>query len=250
MHSALCRQNSSGEYDKIHLDDKWFNIIPTKERICLSAEEKAECKHPKRKVRWKGHAPKVMFLAVTACPRCNENGNCTFDGNDQHVAFCGRDASTMFFKEQAPRHTWAALCVSDKGTILQLCLDKSPTCSNSKWPRDCTAHQQQMAPQMGNPIAHFKETDQPGWKLPTVIHDSSSTWRNNLCSLLMQTCLTQGSLKACGQCVSSQASKQHSGTCWQCIAGMWELQCWQAQPNLAVTSSLHCVRAKSDILYH
>jgi hypothetical protein len=69
LHYASC-------YDEIHLDEKWFYMMPTKQKIYLVEGEEA----PRRKTRHKGHIIKVMFLAAVARPRIDVvNGRCLFD---------------------------------------------------------------------------------------------------------------------------------------------------------------------------
>ena len=66
-------------YDEVHVDEKWFEIAPKKQRMYLSTFEKA-IKKPQRKAQSKRHLPKVMFLTAVARPRFNADGECTFDG--------------------------------------------------------------------------------------------------------------------------------------------------------------------------
>jgi hypothetical protein len=64
----------------VHIDEKWFEIAPNRTRVYLTADEKENNQVPVCKVIHKSHVPKVMFLAATARPRFNDDGECVFDG--------------------------------------------------------------------------------------------------------------------------------------------------------------------------
>jgi hypothetical protein len=64
------------QFNVIHIDEKWFNMMPVKERVYCAHDEEP----PQIKTRHKSHIPKVMFLAAIARPRrhrrqvsCNGN---------------------------------------------------------------------------------------------------------------------------------------------------------------------------------
>jgi hypothetical protein len=65
----------SSHFD-VHLDEKWFFITQTQQKMYLVEGEEG----PERSVRNKAHIIKVMFLCAVARPRFDSNGVCTFDG--------------------------------------------------------------------------------------------------------------------------------------------------------------------------
>ena len=64
----------------VHVDEKWFKLTPNRVRVYLTNDEKENHAVPYRKVIHKSHIPKIMFLAATARPRYDNDGNCVFDG--------------------------------------------------------------------------------------------------------------------------------------------------------------------------
>lgn len=69
--------------DTIHIDEKWFYIITDKQKVYVIPAELSDDEEMKkfyRDVQHKQHLKKMMFLAATARPRFDENGECTFDG--------------------------------------------------------------------------------------------------------------------------------------------------------------------------
>lgn len=63
-------------YNLIYIDEKWFYRTRCNQKYYLANDEE----RPQREVKSKNFIEKVMFLAVVARPRFDENGNCTFDG--------------------------------------------------------------------------------------------------------------------------------------------------------------------------
>ena len=82
---ALSKLNQETGYfssflQDVHVDEKWFELTPNRVRVYLTKEEQENNDVPIRKVAHKSHVQKVMFLAATARPRFDDEGNCTFDG--------------------------------------------------------------------------------------------------------------------------------------------------------------------------
>jgi hypothetical protein len=80
-------------YQSVHVHEKWFFITKEHLRICMSQNEIKQENFIVRRVAHKSHIIKVMFLAATARPCYDAQGNCTFDGKigiwpvtDEHVA--------------------------------------------------------------------------------------------------------------------------------------------------------------------
>lgn len=63
-------------YDRIHVDEKWFNLTQVKSKFYLAAGEEP----PNRSTRHKSHIPKVMFLAAVARPHWDPVENREWDG--------------------------------------------------------------------------------------------------------------------------------------------------------------------------
>lgn len=70
----------SSFFQDVHVDEKWFEVTPNRMRVYVTPGEVFKKQLPTRKVVHKSHVQKVMFLAATARPRYDRNGNCTFDG--------------------------------------------------------------------------------------------------------------------------------------------------------------------------
>jgi hypothetical protein len=74
LHYASCYDKI---HDKIHLDEKWFYMMPKKQNIYLVEGEEVA----RHKTRHKGHIIKVMILAAVARPRFDDvTGESLFDG--------------------------------------------------------------------------------------------------------------------------------------------------------------------------
>ena len=67
-------------YQSVHIDEKWFFMTREQLRIYMSINEIEQDNFIVRRVAHKSHIIKVMFLAATARPRYDAQGNCTFDG--------------------------------------------------------------------------------------------------------------------------------------------------------------------------
>jgi hypothetical protein len=76
----LARGCFSSFLQDVHVDEKWFELTPRSFRVYLTNDEKENNEMLVRRVSHKSHVPKIMFLAATAHPRYDNNGNCTFDG--------------------------------------------------------------------------------------------------------------------------------------------------------------------------
>ena len=63
-------------YNKIHIDEKWFNMSKTIETYFIMADEE----EPHRTCKSKNFITKIMFLAATARPRFEGEGKVLFDG--------------------------------------------------------------------------------------------------------------------------------------------------------------------------
>jgi hypothetical protein len=65
-----------GQFDKVHIDEKWFWLCKDGEKYLLVDDEEA----PTRRVRHKKYMDKVMFLTALARPRWDHHANRYFDG--------------------------------------------------------------------------------------------------------------------------------------------------------------------------
>jgi len=63
-------------YNIIYIDEKWFYRTRHNQKYYLANNEE----RPHREVKSKNFIEKVMFLAIVARPRFDQNGNCIFDG--------------------------------------------------------------------------------------------------------------------------------------------------------------------------
>jgi hypothetical protein len=65
-----------GQYNKVHIDEKWFWLSKDGKKYILVEGEEA----PKRNVKHKKYMSKVMFLCAIARPRYDYTKNCWWDG--------------------------------------------------------------------------------------------------------------------------------------------------------------------------
>jgi hypothetical protein len=65
-----------GQYDKVHIDEKWFNMSRDGEIYILTMDEEL----PVRRVRHKNYITKVMFLCAQARPRWDPGRRQWWDG--------------------------------------------------------------------------------------------------------------------------------------------------------------------------
>jgi hypothetical protein len=65
-----------GQYNKVHIDEKWFFLSKDGKKYILVEGEKA----PQRHVKHKKYMSKVMFLCAIARPRFDYNKQCWWDG--------------------------------------------------------------------------------------------------------------------------------------------------------------------------
>ncbi|KAG2537848.1 hypothetical protein PVAP13_9NG326973 [Panicum virgatum] len=63
-------------YNIIYIDEKWFYRTRRNQKYYLANNEE----RPHREVKSKNFIEKVMFLAIVARPRFDQNGICIFDG--------------------------------------------------------------------------------------------------------------------------------------------------------------------------
>lgn len=63
-------------YDRVHIDEKWFNMYKAATTYYLTADEA----DPHRSSQNKRYIGKVMFLAAVARPRYDPHRKCQFDG--------------------------------------------------------------------------------------------------------------------------------------------------------------------------
>ena len=107
---------------------------------------------------------KVMFLAVVARPRFDEQGNCTFDGNIGTWPFIEKVAA-QHDSTNRPAGTLETKCVSvTKERYRDFIINKVLPAARAKWPRDDrswdTIH---IGLQHDNPASHFNGDD-PIWQ--------------------------------------------------------------------------------------
>ncbi|XP_021854804.2 uncharacterized protein [Spinacia oleracea] len=88
-------------FDFVHLDEKWFYLSRKSQRVYLAQHEKGKY----RAASSSKFIPNVMFTAVVARPRFNEQKECTFDGKIGIFPFTCQEAAKISSKNR------------DKGTI-------------------------------------------------------------------------------------------------------------------------------------
>jgi len=165
VHAAdeVCCKPSGGFFFKeacqdVHLDEKWFFLTEQQLRVCLASGEVPK----QRNARHKSHVVKVMFLAALARPRCDNDGNCTFDGKIgvwpfvEHVAAertsVNRVAGTMETK-----------CISATlTTCKRFFFEKVVPAVKAKFPRTQGQRRTTVRFQHDNPATHFQWFD-PDW---------------------------------------------------------------------------------------
>ncbi|XP_057771014.1 uncharacterized protein LOC130990797 [Salvia miltiorrhiza] len=121
-----------GMYDYVHIDEKWFYLTKKDQTYYLLPNEE----DPDRSCQSKNFIAKVMFLAATARPRFDNDGNEIFDGKIGCWPFVteqpaqrssrNRDAGTMEMK---------AITSIKRETIKAFLIEKVIPAIQEKWPR-------------------------------------------------------------------------------------------------------------------
>ncbi|KAL2902529.1 Ribosomal protein S12 methylthiotransferase RimO [Bienertia sinuspersici] len=83
-------------YNFVHLDEKWFDQTRKSQRYYRCANEKPKY----RSASSSTNIQKVMFTAVVARPRYNEEGECTFDGKIGIFPFTYQEAAKRSSKNR------------------------------------------------------------------------------------------------------------------------------------------------------
>lgn len=115
----------------VHVDEKWFWMTEATYRYYLAHGELP--RH--RTVKHKNHVVKVMFLAATARPRFDAQGNCTFDGKIGIWPFVERVQAQRTSVNRAAG-TWETKSIKvDRATYKRFVMEKVIPAIKLKWPR-------------------------------------------------------------------------------------------------------------------
>lgn len=143
-----------GQFDRVHIDEKWFFITEQTQRLYLALGED----EPERTCSHKSHIIKVMFLAAVAHPRFDEHGNCTFDGKVGLWPFVER-VRAQRSSHNRPRGTLETKSVNvTKDVYRQYVLDKVLPAIKAKWPVQRLTYP--IGLQHNNAKSHFQEDDE------------------------------------------------------------------------------------------
>jgi len=140
----------------VHIDEKWFWVTEECLRYYLAKGEVPQARH----VKHKSHILKVMFLAATARPRFDAQGNCTFDGKIGIWPFVERVQAQRSSNRRAAG-TWETKPINvDKNTYKQFVLEKVIPAIKEKWPRSNGFRCETVRLQHDNATSHFDEADE------------------------------------------------------------------------------------------
>ncbi len=119
-----------GFYDSVHIDEKWFFISKDAFRVYIATDEIP----PERYAQNWNHQIKVMILCALACPRFDDNGNCTFDGKIGMWPFV-EEVEAQRRSDNRPRGTIITRVVScDKNRYCEYLIQKVLPAIRLKWP--------------------------------------------------------------------------------------------------------------------
>ena len=154
-----------GEYEEVHVDEKWFDVTPENLRMYVTNREIEAGLLPRRKTQSKRYISKVMFLAAVARPRFNREGNCVFDGKIGIWPFVHRVEAQKSSKNR-PKGTLETKCVNiTKDLYRDYMINKVLPAIYERFPRARRSLQtkQVVYIQQDNPNTHFKKDDKE-WK--------------------------------------------------------------------------------------
>ena len=139
--------------DIVHLDEKWFFVTQSSQRLYLAEGELP----PVRRVQHKSHISKVMFLSAVARPRFDENNVCTFDGKIGIWPFTKQVAAERASINR-PRGAMVTTCVKVTAAVYEaMILDKVIPAIRAKWPDE----NRNVWLQHDNATSHFKADHEP-----------------------------------------------------------------------------------------
>jgi len=140
----------------VHIDEKWFWLTQKNYKYYITTGEIPRHRTAKHK-NW---VVKVMFLAATARPRYDGQGNCTFDGKIGIWPFIKKVRAKRRSRNRAAG-TVETKCISvDKPTYKRFVLEKVIPAIKAKWPRDNNINRVTVRLQHDNATSHFGEDDE------------------------------------------------------------------------------------------
>jgi len=140
--------------DVVHLDEKWFFMTEQSLLTYLITGELPK----KRTAKHKQHIVKVMFLAATARPRFDEEGNCTFDGKIGCWPFVKRVRARCASKNR-PASTIETKCINvDAKAYKKMIFEKVIPAVKAKFPRSAN-RPTTVRFQQDNAPSHFGPAD-------------------------------------------------------------------------------------------
>lgn len=117
-------------YDRVHIDEKWFNLYRETERFYLTRNEENSYRASPNK-RYIG---KVMFLAAVARPRYDASRRCHFDGK---IGIWPIVESTVALRssKRRPRGTPIVKCVNmTREVYTRFLVGKVLPAIKARWP--------------------------------------------------------------------------------------------------------------------
>ncbi|XP_049388575.1 uncharacterized protein LOC125864031 [Solanum stenotomum] len=120
-------------FNYVHIDEKWFFLSKKSERYYLLPEEHEP--DPYRSCKSKNFIPKVMFMAVVARPRFDENGIELFSGKIGIFPFVVKEPAKRNSKNRTAGTLETKPILSVTKDITRACLiEKVLPAIRSKWP--------------------------------------------------------------------------------------------------------------------
>ena len=117
-------------YDRVHVDEKWFFVMPQKETVYLLEDEEP----PLRCAKSKRFIPKLMFLCAVARPRYDHRSRRMFDGKIGIWPVCEMVAAKRNSRNR-PRGTMEMKPVNvNKEVYKKMFLENVIPAIKSKWP--------------------------------------------------------------------------------------------------------------------
>lgn len=120
-------------YNVVHIDEKWFDLTKKKETHYLVDGEE----EPHRTCKSKNFVGEIMFIAVMARPRFDEEGNIKFSGKIDIFLFITKEpAKRSSVNRPAGTLETKAMTSVTRETVKSFLIHKIVPAMKAKWPRE------------------------------------------------------------------------------------------------------------------
>ncbi|XP_074324133.1 uncharacterized protein LOC141661051 [Apium graveolens] len=141
-------------YCMVHIDEKWFYMTKTSQKLYLLPNEP----EPHRTCKSKRFITKVIFMSAVARPRYDKDGVCIFDGKLGIFPFTFEEPAARTSKNRARGVIQVKPIDSITKLVIKQCLiEKIIPDIKAKWPSDFSKH---IVIQQDNARPHISDNDE------------------------------------------------------------------------------------------